>query len=371
MLLILIAVIFTMTKDTEPNQVETYSELVDLFTQEKVKSFTTEGSKIILQLRTGDSANPVEEKTYDLYSFNVFYADFNEMIMDQHTRGVLESYDYNEGFVVPWWASIIPYLLLMGGAMMGVMMKGADDVLTIQMKGDGPLGRILVTADSHGNVKGYADNPVVIIPPNYAGKLDVGAAIGYGEMTVIKDLGLKEPYVSQLPLGTSEVADDLTYYFAKSEQTPSSVALGVLMNRDNTVAQAGGFIIQLMPGVDDYIIDKLEEKLASIRPVTEMMSGGMGPEEILDEVIGEFGLEIIDKLDTAFKCNCSKEHVARALISMGKDELQSIIDDGKPVTVNCHFCNTDYTYEIDEIKELLDFAKIKSAAKKVGMIYEP
>lgn len=258
--------------------------------------------------------------------------------------------------------------LLMGGAMMGVMMKGENDVLTLMMKGDGPAGKLTVTADSHGNVKGYADNPVVIIPPNYAGKLDVGAAIGYGELTVIKDLGLKEPYVSQTPLGTSEVADDLTYYFAKSEQTPSSVALGVLMNRDNTVAQAGGFIIQLMPGVSDEIIDKLEAKLNGIKSITAMMEDGMGPEEILDYTIGEFGMEIIDRLDTQFKCNCSKEHVARALISMGKDELEQIIADGEPVTVNCHFCNTDYTYSIDEIRELLDFARIKSAAKKVGII---
>jgi len=257
--------------------------------------------------------------------------------------------------------------LLMGGAMMGVMMKGEKDVLTLQMKGDGPAGKLVVTADSHGNVKGYADNPVVIIPPNYAGKLDVGAAIGYGELTVIKDLGLKEPYVSQTPLGTSEVADDLTYYFAKSEQTPSSVALGVLMNTDNTVAQAGGFIIQLMPGVGDDVIDRLEAKLNGLEPVTAMMEKGMGPEEILEYTLGEFGLEVIDKLDTQFRCSCSKDHVARALVSMGKAELQSIIDEEKPVTVNCHFCNTDYTYEVDEIKELLDLAKIKSAARKLGI----
>ncbi len=258
--------------------------------------------------------------------------------------------------------------LLSAGAMMGVMMKGEKDVLTLMMKGDGPIGKLTVTADSKGNVKGYADNPLVLIPANYAGKLDVGAAIGYGELTVIKDLGLKEPYVSNTPLGTSEVAEDLTYYFAKSEQTPSSVALGVLMNKDNTVAQAGGFIIQVMPGIEDEVINKLEEKISSIKPVTTLMSEGMGPEEILKEVLGEFGLEINEKLDTAFKCNCSKEHVARALISMGKAELQSMIDDGKEVTLNCSFCNENYTYSVDELKELLDFAKIKSAAKKIGMI---
>ena len=258
--------------------------------------------------------------------------------------------------------------LLSAGAMMGVMMKGEKDVLTITMKGDGPIGSLTVTADSKGNVKGFADNPVVIIPPNYAGKLDVGAAIGYGELTVIKDMGLKEPYVSQVPLGTSEVAEDLTYYFAKSEQTPSAVALGVLMSSDNTVKQSGGFIVQLMPNVSDEIIEKLEKKLAQIPSVTDMMENGMGPEEILEEILGEFDLEINEKLDTKFYCGCSKEHIARALISMGKEELQKIIDDGEDVTVNCHFCNTDYTYTVDEIKELLEFAKIKSAAKKIGII---
>lgn len=258
--------------------------------------------------------------------------------------------------------------LLSAGAMMGVMMKGDKDVLTIIMRGDGPIGSLTVTADSHGNVKGYAANPTVIIPPNYAGKLDVGAAIGYGELTVIKDLGLKEPYSGTVPLGTSEVAEDLTYYFAKSEQTPTSVALGVLLTKENTVAQAGGFIIQLMPNTPDEIIDKLEEKLTKIKPITVMMEGGMTPEDILEEVIGEFGLVINEKIPAQFECNCSKEHVARALISIGKTELQSIIDDGKPINVRCHFCNTDYTYTVDEIKELLDFAKIKSAAGKLGMI---
>ena len=258
--------------------------------------------------------------------------------------------------------------LMSAAAMMGVMMKGEKDMLTIMMKGDGPAGALTVTADSKGYVKGYADNPLVMIPPNYAGKLDVGAAIGYGEMTVIKDLGLKEPYVSTVPLGTSEVAEDLTFYFARSEQTPSSVALGVLMNKNNTVKEAGGFIIQLMPGVSDDIIDRLEAKLTSIRPVTEMMEGGMSPEDILEDILGEFGLEINEKTETAFKCNCSKEHIARALISMGKEELKKMIDDGESITVNCHFCNTDYTYSVDEIRELLDFAKIKSAAGKIRIL---
>ncbi|MGI6072119.1 MAG: Hsp33 family molecular chaperone HslO [Lachnospiraceae bacterium] len=258
--------------------------------------------------------------------------------------------------------------LLMGGAMMGIMMKGEKDVLTLQVKGDGPSGKLLVTSDSQGNVKGYADNPVVIIPPNYAGKLDVGAAIGCGELTVIKDLGLKEPYVSSTPLGTSEIADDLTFYFAKSEQIPSSVALGVLMNNDNTVAQTGGFIIQVMPGIDDEIIDRLETTLEHLRPITAMMDEGMSPEDILQDILGDFDLEITEKVGTRFSCNCSKEHVAKALVSMGKKELSDIIDAGEPITVNCHFCNSNYIYSIDDIKKLLEYAKIESAAENIGII---
>ena len=175
--------------------------------------------------------------------------------------------------------------LLSAGAMMGVMMKGEKDMLTIMMKGDGPINGVTVTADSHGNVKGYVGNPNVIIPANYAGKLDVGAAIGYGTLTVIKDMGLKEPYSSQVPLGTSEVAEDLTYYFAASEQVPSAVGLGVLMSKDNTVKQAGGFIVQLMPFAEEEVIDKLEKRINSISSVTEMLEKGMTPEDILTEVM--------------------------------------------------------------------------------------
>ena len=245
--------------------------------------------------------------------------------------------------------------LLSGGAMMGVMMKG-DDILTLIMKGDGPIGAVTVTADANGNVKGYVNNPLVLIPTNYAGKLDVGAAIGYGTLTVIKDLGLKEPYVSQTPLGTSEVAEDLTFYFARSEQTPSAVALGVLMNPDNTVAQAGGFIVQLMPGAGDELIDKLEEKLSTVKPVTEMMEEGMDPEAILEYILGDMDLQILDKMDTKFCCNCSKEHIAKGLIALGRQELEEMIAEGQSITVKCHFCNTDYSYSVEELKELLQFA---------------
>ena len=257
--------------------------------------------------------------------------------------------------------------LLSAGAMMGVMMKGEKDVLTLQMKGDGPIEGLTVTADSHGNVKGYPGNPNVIIPVNYAGKLDVGAAIGYGELIVVKDMGMKEPYVSQTPLGTSEVAEDLTFYFAKSEQTPSSVALGVLMNPDNTVAQAGGFIIQVMPGIEEELVDQLEERITKITSVTDMMEQGMGPKEILESLLGDMDLEIIDEIPARFACDCSKSKVSRALIAMGKGELQSILDEGNPIEVKCHFCNTDYVYSIPEIKFLLEQAMLKSAAAKLGL----
>jgi len=246
--------------------------------------------------------------------------------------------------------------LLSAGAMMGVMMKGEKDMLTLQMKGDGPINGVLVTADSKGNVKGYVGNPNVIIPPNYAGKLDVGAAIGYGELTVIKDLGLKEPYASKVPLGTSEVAEDLTYYFAKSEQVPSAVALGVLMEKDNTVKQAGGFIVQLMPFAEEKVICALEEKIAKITSVTSMLEKGMTPEDILNEVLGELGVEFTDKIDTGFECDCSKEKVSKAMIGVGKAELQNIIDEGKNIEVHCHFCNTYYDFTPEELEVLRDKA---------------
>lgn len=243
--------------------------------------------------------------------------------------------------------------LLTGAAMMGSMMKGEDDLLTIMMKGDGPVNGITVTADSKANVKGYPGNPNVIIPPNYLGKLDVGAAIGYGTMTVIKDLGMKEPYSSQVALTTSEVAEDLTYYFASSEQVPSAVALGVLMEKNNTVKQAGGFIIQLMPFADDSIVNALEEKISQITSVTNLLEQGMTPEDILEEVLGEFGVEILDKMPTKFDCNCSKERVEKVLISIGKKEIQEMIDEGKDIEVNCHFCNTNYNFTVEELKNLI------------------
>ena len=243
--------------------------------------------------------------------------------------------------------------LLTGGVMMGVMMKGDKDVLTLQIKGEGPIGGLTVTADSHGQVKCYAEDPQVMLPANLAGKLDVGGAVGPGILYVIKDLGMKEPYVGQTELQTGEIAEDLTYYFAASEQVPSSVGLGVLMEKNNTVKQAGGFIIQLMPFTDEKVIEALEAKIAQVRPVTAMLDDGMTPEQILEELLGELGLEINETLPAQFHCGCSKERVSKALVSVGAKELQSMIDDGKEIEVNCHFCNTNYSFSVDELKELL------------------
>jgi len=242
--------------------------------------------------------------------------------------------------------------LLTGGAMMGVMMKGEKDMLTLMMKGDGPINGVTVTADSKGNVKGYVGNPNVLIPANYAGKLDVGAAIGYGTLTVIKDMGLKEPYCSQVPLGTSEVAEDLTYYFASSEQVPSAVGLGVLMSKDNTVKQSGGFIVQLMPFADEEVISKLEERVNSISSVTDMLEKGMTPEDILKEVMGDMDVQFTDKITTGFACNCSKERIVKALAGISKKDMDEIINEGKEIEVKCDFCNTNYKFSVEELKTL-------------------
>lgn len=243
--------------------------------------------------------------------------------------------------------------LLSGGAMMGVMMKGEKDILTIQIKGSGPIQGITVTADSKGNVKGYPEVPDVILPANSKGKLDVAGAVGIGIMNVIKDMGLKEPYVGQTVLQTSEIAEDLTYYFATSEQVPSAVGLGVLMEKNNTVKQAGGFIIQLMPFTDEKIIDRLEQKVAEVTSVTDLLEQGYTPEMLLEHILGEFGVEIMDRIPAQFYCNCSKERVTKAIVSIGKKDIQEMIDDNKPIEVNCHFCNTSYTFTTEELKEII------------------
>ena len=244
--------------------------------------------------------------------------------------------------------------LLSAGAMMGAMMKGEKDLLTLQIKGNGPIGGITVTADSHAKVKGYVQNPAVMIHANEKGKLDVGGAVGIGILNVIRDIGMKEPYVGQCELKTGEIGDDLTYYFAVSEQVPSSVGLGVLMEKNNTVRQAGGFIIQLMPFTSDEVIDRLEQKLAEVSSVTSMLDQGMTPEQILSELLGEFGLEILDTVPAQYRCDCSRERIERALISIGKKDLQEMIAEGRTIEVGCQFCNKKYQVTVDELKELLE-----------------
>ena len=259
--------------------------------------------------------------------------------------------------------------LLTGGAMMGTMMKNDSDVVTIQIKGNGPIGAMTVTADSKGRVKGFVANPQVMLPLK-DGKLDIAGALGLGVLSVIKDIGLREPYVGDTILVTSEIADDLTYYFATSEQVPSSVATGLLciqfhshrcyhisMNKDNTVEQAGGFIIQLMPDAKEETIEKLEARIKEVKSVTQLLEEGMTPEEILEHILGDMGLEILDKTPTEFYCNCSKERVAMAIMSVGKDEIDQMIEEGNPIEVKCHFCNTAYNFSIDDLKHLRELCE--------------
>lgn len=240
--------------------------------------------------------------------------------------------------------------LLSAGAMMGSMQKGEEDLLTLQIKGDGPMQGLLVTADSKGGVKGYANVPDVILPANALGKLDVAGAVGQGTLSVIRDMGLKEPYVGQTLLQTSEIAEDLTYYFASSEQVPSSVGLGVLMERDNTVRQAGGFIVQLMPFAEDAAIDRLERNLSGITSVTAMLDAGDTPEQMLGRILEGLDCQVTDTCPVAFSCNCSKERIKKVLISLGKKEIQDMIHEGREVEVNCHFCNTHYRFSVEELK---------------------
>lgn len=243
--------------------------------------------------------------------------------------------------------------LLTAGAMMGTMMKGEKDLLTLQIKAGGPLNGITVTADSKGNVKGYVGNPNVVLHANDKGKLDVAGAVGVGFLNVIKDMGMKEPYAGQTMLQTSEIAEDLTYYFATSEQVPSSVGLGVLMEKDNTVKQAGGFILQLMPFTEEAVISRLEENLKKVTSVTQMLEEGCTPERILEILLEGFDLEFNETAPTQFYCNCTRQRVERALISIGKKDIQEMIDEGKEIEMNCHFCNKHYKFSVEDLKRIL------------------
>lgn len=247
--------------------------------------------------------------------------------------------------------------LLTGTAMMGSMCKNDTDMVTVQIKGDGPIGGLVVTSDARARVKGYAYNKDVMLPPSKKGKLDVGGAVGNGVLSVIKDLGLKEPYSGQTNLVTGEIAEDLTYYFASSEQIPTSVALGVLMNKENTVRQAGGFIIQMMPFASEEVVSALEERLAAFTSITAHLDAGETPEQMMEELFSGMDMTIEDKISTEFYCNCSKERVAKAVISVGKEELSDMISEGEPIEVNCHFCNSHYHFSVEELEEMLKAAR--------------
>ncbi len=249
--------------------------------------------------------------------------------------------------------------LLAGGGMMGAMMKEKQDLLTLQIQCSGPIEGLTVTADAFGHLKGYAKHPVVSLPASKFGKLDVGRAIDLGVLTVIKDIGLKEPYTGQVQLVSGEIAEDLTYYFATSEQTPSSVALGVLMNKNNTVAQAGGYILQLMPETKEEVISTLEKRLADIEPVTTLLSKGHTPERMLREILEDFDVVFSEQnIPASFSCNCSKERVSKVLVSLGSRQLEELIEENEPVEINCHFCNTNYHFNKDEL------IKIKNSLKR-------
>lgn len=242
--------------------------------------------------------------------------------------------------------------LLSAAAMMGVTLKGEDDLLTLKINGSGPAKGLVVTADPKGNVKGYALVPDVILPPNAAGKLDVSGALGIGILSVIKDMGLKDPYVGQVELKTGEIAEDLTYYFAASEQVPSAVGLGVLMNKDNTVRQAGGFIVQLMPYAQEELIAALEKKLSGMPSVTTLLDEGKTPEDLIEYLLGDLEPEILETYPTAFSCNCEKKRVEKALIAVGKQELDEMINEGKPIEVKCQFCGKAYSFTKEELQDI-------------------
>ena len=244
--------------------------------------------------------------------------------------------------------------VLTAASMMGNVQKAENGALTLQIKGGGPLGTLLATSDAVGNVRGYVSNPSITLLEKYAGKLDVGAAVGTdGMLTVIRDLQMKEPYVGSVALVTGEIADDVTAYFAQSEQTPTACALGVLVDTNQSVKVAGGYLIQLLPGAPEEAIDKLEAGIQRAGAVTPMLSDGLTPEQILERVMSDFEPEFLETTPVAYKCYCSRDRVSATLIAIGKKDLQEIADEGEPITIECQFCDTTYEFTPEEIRALL------------------
>ena len=247
--------------------------------------------------------------------------------------------------------------LLTAASMMGTMLKSEKETVTLQLTGNGPLGRVMAVSDSEGNVKGYVDNPLVDMPNNDAGKLNVGGAVGKnGYLTVIRDYGLKEPYIGKVPLVSGEIGDDLTSYFAISEQTPSCVGVGVLVDVDLSVKCSGGFIVQVMPEATDAVIDQLEQNISKIQSVTNLMKEGKTPEDILDIVLDGFMYFTTEEKEVEYRCDCSKERVERAIISLGKKEIQKIIDEDGSAQLTCHFCDSVYNFDKEQLINLLNNA---------------
>lgn len=247
--------------------------------------------------------------------------------------------------------------MLTAVSMLGTTLKNDTDLITLQIRSLGELKGIVATGDNKSRVKGYVFNPNVDIPSKYAGKLDVSGAIGTGYMSVTKDIGLKEPYSGRIELVSGEIAEDLTYYFAQSEQTPSAIGLGVLIETDTTIRQAGGFIVQLMPDTPEDVISKLEDNLNRVPYTTDLLDMGMTPEEILDIILKDLDVKIHEKTSTEFYCNCTKSRVEKALVSVGEDELQKIIEEDEKANLHCHFCNKEYDFSKDELLALLEQAK--------------
>ncbi len=241
---------------------------------------------------------------------------------------------------------------LTAAAMMSRMLKGEKDKLTVQIRGDGPLGGIVVVSDSKANVRGYVHNPDVDLPLNERGKLDIRTAVGFGYINVIKDLGLKEPYIGFSDLVSGEIADDLTYYYATSEQVPSTVALGVLVDA-NGVKSSGGFIIQLMPGAEEVTVQKLEEKLIGFPSISKLLADGTTPEGILEMLLDGLSPKVVETVPCAFVCNCSRDRMERNLISLGREDLLEILEDKQGAELNCHFCNKKYNFSHDDLEELV------------------
>lgn len=244
--------------------------------------------------------------------------------------------------------------LLTGASIMGSLLKGERDSVTLRINGKGPAGSLIAVSDYLGNVRGYAENPVVELPLNVYGKLDVAGAVGKeGTLSVVKDIGLKDPYVGQIPIVSGEIAEDITAYYAASEQIPTACGLGVLVDTDLRVISAGGYMIQLMPGTTDEEIEQLEKNIQAMPPVSSMLRDRMTPEDICNRALDGFNPQVLDRFSCAYRCNCSRQRVEKALISLGEKELSEMIDEGKTQEVSCHFCNKCYRFNSDELKELL------------------